>query len=205
MKISWTKSATFILILINVIAFIGFQLSYSLTKNENYNIENYRFVYKDFSFILLVTSNFMHGELGHILGNIVLLLPFGIFLEQRIGSNKLVLSYLVTGVSGTLVQGWIIPTWMGLGASASVYGFVGLSSVVLLEDVLSARRRINNFSILVGFFIVLALFSFRDFATADWITGGGIAHLFGFVGGIGLGILFRVLEKGSTSAPPPPS
>jgi membrane associated rhomboid family serine protease len=69
----------------------------------------------------LVTYMFLHGGLGHIFGNMLGLYFFGPRLEQRLGSEKFIALYMVSGLSGALLS-FLSPHAAILGASGAVLG-----------------------------------------------------------------------------------
>ncbi len=76
------------------------------------------------------TSMFIHGGFAHIFGNMFIFLFIGMAFEQRIGWNKFLIIYLITGICGTLTHaflnleapGNIIPL---IGASGAIFGIMG--------------------------------------------------------------------------------
>lgn len=77
------------------------------------------------------TSMFLHGGFEHLFFNMFALLIFGPILESRIGSNRFLGLYLVSGVLGSvgyLVTGGVEPA---LGASGAIFGVLG--ALVALE------------------------------------------------------------------------
>jgi membrane associated rhomboid family serine protease len=80
-----------------------------------------------FVWITLITSQFMHGGLLHIGGNMLYLWIFGNNIEDKLGRVKYVVFYLTCGVLASLAQ-WLfsqgseIPS---LGASGAIAGVMG--------------------------------------------------------------------------------
>lgn len=81
---------------------------------------------------MYVTSIFLHASLEHILVNMVVLLVFGTLLEQRVGSKRLLLIFIVAGVIGNI--GYQItatsPFTLGIGASGAIYGLMGALAIL---------------------------------------------------------------------------
>lgn len=80
----------------------------------------------------LLTFQFLHVNLSHLLLNCLGLYFFGQPVGESYGGRAVWRLYLICGVLGGLahcVLGWIFPTWYGriavVGASAGVYGLVG--------------------------------------------------------------------------------
>jgi membrane associated rhomboid family serine protease len=75
----------------------------------------------------LVTSMFLHGGWGHLLGNMGFLWVFGDNIEHRIGHLRFVLFYLATGIAAGLAHivfnsNSYVPT---VGASGAISGVLG--------------------------------------------------------------------------------
>jgi len=78
----------------------------------------------------LITAAFLHYGPFHLLLNMVALWWFGSLLEQRIGSGKFLLLYLVSGLAGSagaLVHTPLSPT---VGASGAIFGVLGAGFVL---------------------------------------------------------------------------
>lgn len=85
----------------------------------------------------LLTSGFVHANVGHMLFNLITLYSFGPPLERVIGSIKLVVLYfsalLISG-AGTVVKHRDDPQYASLGASGAILG-------VLFASILYFPRR----------------------------------------------------------------
>ncbi|WP_426337813.1 rhomboid family intramembrane serine protease [Pseudoduganella sp. S-14] len=88
-----------------------------------------------------ITSMFLHGDFGHLLGNMVFLFLFGFALEIAIGRGVFLLLYLCSGLGGTLLF------WMSnLGTDHSVVGASGaISGLMGMYIAVYGLRRINFF------------------------------------------------------------
>lgn len=74
-----------------------------------------------------LTSAFLHGDFGHLFGNMVFLFIIGFALEGALGSLRFALTYLVAAVGGGLLHvlvhaGDLVPT---VGASGAISGLMG--------------------------------------------------------------------------------
>ncbi len=74
----------------------------------------------------LLTSQFLHGGPGHVLGNLWFLWVFGDNVEDRLGRGRFLLFYLVGGVLAALAQGVF-----DAGSSTPMIGASGAISAVL--------------------------------------------------------------------------
>ncbi|MFW5933138.1 MAG: rhomboid family intramembrane serine protease [Actinomycetota bacterium] len=75
----------------------------------------------------LVTSMFLHGGLGHLLGNLIYLVVFGNNVEDRLGHLRFVLFYLLGGAVATLAYAVVRPASLTplVGASGGIAAILG--------------------------------------------------------------------------------
>jgi len=78
-------------------------------------------------FLTILTSMFIHGSWGHILGNMLFLWIFGNNIEDHLGHSKYLLFYLAGGVVAALVQLLSGPTSQvpTIGASGAIAAVMG--------------------------------------------------------------------------------
>ncbi len=70
----------------------------------------------------VVTYMFLHGDIMHILFNMLGLYFFGPQVEQQIGSDRFVRLYFASGIAGALLSTLLAPHAPIIGASAGVFG-----------------------------------------------------------------------------------
>jgi len=77
----------------------------------------------------MVTSQFLHAGLMHLLSNMVVLLFLGQKVEQRIGSLRFLAFYLASGIAGNIVYAafHLSSHQPVLGASGAVAGLLAAS------------------------------------------------------------------------------
>ena len=154
------------------------------------------------TFIPLFTHMFLHGGWLHIIGNMLYLWVFGDNVEERLGSGRFFVFYVLAGVVAAIGQGLVSPGPM-IGASGAIAGVLG-AYLVLFP---TARVRTLIFLgifitviqlpalIVIGFFIVIQLIEgvaelrLSTHPATEHIAY--YAHIFGFVAGILLLFLFR--------------
>ena len=149
--------------------------------------------------ITVFTSMFMHGGWLHLGGNMLYLWIFGDNVEDRFGSGKFALFYLLCGIAATIAQvavsaGSNIPN---LGASGAIAGVLGAYLILFPRGqvkVLMGRGVVPMPALVViGLWIVLQFVNGVGAITQSAETGGVayMAHIGGFVAGLVLTFLFR--------------
>ncbi len=147
-------------------------------------------------YLTLLSSMFMHASWAHILGNMLYLWIFGDNIEDRIGSAKFLVFYLLCGLAASAAHIMFGPDSMipSLGASGAIAGVLGAYLVLFPRRsvrVLMARQVVNMPAFIVlGMWILLQVFSQISVVGGE---GGGVAymaHIGGFVAGVALIFLF---------------
>jgi membrane associated rhomboid family serine protease len=151
-----------------------------------------RFVANPFvDFPTLFTSMFMHAGWVHLGGNMLYLWIFGDNVEDRFGSAKFVIFYLLCGLGATFAQlafslGSNVPN---LGASGAIAGVLGAYILMFPQGrvrVLQGQQVIQVPALIViGLWIVLQLFSGIGSISQSADSGGVayMAHVGGFISG----------------------
>jgi membrane associated rhomboid family serine protease len=84
------------------------------------------------AYITLLTSGFVHANVGHLLFNLITFVSFAFTLEQRIGTGAFVLLYfcglLLSGI-GTCIKHRDEPDYASLGASGAILAVLFASIV----------------------------------------------------------------------------
>lgn len=94
--------------------------------------ERHQLQYSGFSPARLFTSMFLHGDFGHLLGNMVFLVMLGLLVEGALGSALFLAVYLLGGLGGSLVSlalHWGEPGG-ALGASGAIAALMGAYCVL---------------------------------------------------------------------------
>ena len=131
-----------------------------------------------------VTALFIHGDLAHLVGNMLFLYVFGNTLEDVIGAKKTMAMFFLGGTLSFLLSlilySWNVPM---IGASAAIFT---LTAVVMLAKPLKFSML---FMLPVGL-VAIVYFTYNVMA-AFYGVGGNIAyvsHVIGFSVGIPFGI-----------------
>jgi membrane associated rhomboid family serine protease len=78
----------------------------------------------------LFTAAFLHYGPIHLLLNMLGLYWFGSLLEQRLGSGRFLLLYIVSGLAGSAGALVVSPTSATVGASGAIFGILGAGLVL---------------------------------------------------------------------------
>ena len=160
----------------------------------------------------LVTSQFLHGSLLHIGGNMLYLWIFGNNIEDRFGRLRFLAFYLIGGIVAGLAQVAIDPdsTIPTIGASGAIAATLGAYLVLF------PRARVTTAIFLVFFFqlidvpavFVLAIWfilqlldGIGSLGVTAATSAGGVAffaHIGGFVFGAVVGLAVRLLGGGGS-------
>jgi membrane associated rhomboid family serine protease len=154
--------------------------------------------------LTMLSSMFMHGGWGHLLGNMLFLWIYGDNIENRLGHSRYLSFYLLCGILASLShvfatslmtpQNMNVPS---LGASGAIAGIMG--SYLLLFP----RRKIKVFVlrmivdvpalVALGLWIIMQIISGVGSAGQG---GGGVAyaaHIGGFIFGI---LMIKFFDRG---------
>lgn len=144
-----------------------------------------------------LSSMFMHGDIMHILGNLLFLWVFGDNLENLLGHLRYAAFYIVCGFAAAFAQifmdwGSVIPM---LGASGAISGVLG--GYLLLFPTRRVRALIFNFLTEVPAFVALGLWIGFQILQGYFSSSeaGGVAyaaHIGGFIAGLVLVKVFAI-------------
>jgi len=158
------------------------------------------------SLITPLTSMFLHGGLGHVLGNLWFLFVFGDNVEEALGHARFAFFYGACGLAAAATQVVIGPvsTVPMIGASGAIAGVLGAYIVFF------PRARVLTFVpvfflLEVPAFVYVFVWFALEVVRASFSLGassaeGGVAffaHVGGFVAGVLLAALFRAARSGA--------
>lgn len=178
---------TLFLIALNIIAFL-----YSLT-NFDFYLKNYGFNSKNFlsgNYEIILTSMFLHANLGHLIGNMIALFFLGWTMENNVSKWKYLLVYFSSGALSNLsvmlpIIGYSQET-IAIGASAAISGLVGLGTFVCPGKFVIFPTALPLPFVVAGAMYLLVNLS-NIFAPSDVAYS---AHIFGMISGALFGLIW---------------
>ena len=144
----------------------------------------------------LVTTQFLHGDFAHLLGNMAFLYIFGDNVEDAMGHVRFAFFFLLCGVLAALAHGLTEPGSAVplIGASGAISGILGAYLVLsprarILVLFFVVPLRLPAWMLVAGWFVVQLVFGLSTFGDAEGVAYW--AHIGGFAAGIALLSLFR--------------
>lgn len=129
----------------------------------------------------LVTCNFLHIGLMHLMFNSSALFYVGPQAEGTFGSQKFVFAYVGTGIGSAVASYLFLPNGSA-GASGAIFGLIGLMAVYGYRQGGSfGRALMRQMLIWAGIGIMFGFF----------IGANNVAHVGGFVAGAALGFILE--------------
>lgn len=154
------------------------------------------------SIVQLISSQFLHGSIMHLVGNMVFLILVGFAVEAALGSTVFLLYYLLSGIGGALFYAALINSGGAtlIGASGSISG------VMAMYVVLFAMRKVQFFYwvfIFTGYLraaaiLMLPVYILKEVISYLTIEGSNVAftaHIGGFLAGAVLVLLTQHLRS----------
>jgi membrane associated rhomboid family serine protease len=163
-------------------------------------------------YITLITSMFMDGGIGHILGNMLFLWIFGDNVEDRLGHLQYLLFYIIVGILASLAH---VATCVllksdlltpSLGASGAISGVMGAYLIFYPNNSVTVLifRFVTTVPAIVAVGLWFAMQLFSSFMELGAGEGGGVAygaHIGGFIAGIPLAFFIdKTLSEGKQNA-----
>ncbi|MGE0053796.1 MAG: rhomboid family intramembrane serine protease [Hyphomicrobium sp.] len=199
-----TTYVTYTLVVINVLVFL-LELAGGNAFIQEWSFIPARFTRNPSSdAITILTAMFMHGGWMHLFGNMLYLWIFGNNVEDRFGSIRFLIFYLVSGLAATFAQYYFLPhsNVPNVGASGAIAGVLGAYLVMFPKARVNVAIGYNVVPmpaiLVLGFWIVLQLFSgVGSIATTDETMRdvGGVAYM-AHIGGFFTGILLALVMGG---------
>lgn len=149
-----------------------------------------------------VTSNFIHGDLMHLIANMVFLWSFGLIVEGKLGWWRFLLIYLGIGIAECAFEQSVTQGLEGggsLGASSIIFGLMAISLVWAPKNELTCLVFIGfrpfNWDVpIMGFSLLYIGVEIAMAALAGTEISSGLLHLFGIGFGLIVGIALLKLN-----------
>jgi membrane associated rhomboid family serine protease len=148
-----------------------------------------------------ITSNFLHGDVFHLLGNMIFLWSFGLVVEGKLGWRQFLSLYLVLGGAECALEQLIYWRAEGasLGASAAIFGLMAMSLVWAPRNDLSVfymfGMRVGVIDVPIVAFALLKLLESLLFAALAQGRSGEMLHLLGAAVGTAAGFYMLLTQR----------
>ncbi len=175
------------LVIVNIILFLLCTFGDNLLYNKGGLSPYYFFSEKEYYRIF--TSMFLHGDMEHLVNNMLLLFGLGAMIEKEVGHISFGVLYFMTGLGGnvtSLLYKLLLGEWtvVSIGASGAVFGLIG----VLLVLTLMPNVKIPNATPVR----ILLVIGYSIYCGINETNIDNAAH----IGGVLCGVLFSVLWFG---------
>lgn len=146
------------------------------------------------------TALFLHGDGGHILGNLASGALFGALVSKSLGPWKGWSMILLSGTLGNAITSVVTypEPFVSLGASTAVFGALGILSGIGIVENLNEELRMPILRVLAPLLAGLVLLGWLGGAE----PGAGVdvlGHVFGFCAGVLAGAICRYFDSDSAS------
>ncbi|CAF1438851.1 unnamed protein product [Adineta steineri] len=149
----------------------------------------------------MFTVNLIHSNWLHLLVNLSKQLLFGILLERKYGSFRIVIVYWLSNVGAILCAMLEDSRKGGIGASGAIYG---LSLFFIIERLNAMKTNIDQRLFIMMQLILFVVFPMTIIISSAAILGITVGHAAHFGGGL-VGFLFGIGMLGCPCPCPSPS
>ena len=180
------------LVIVNIILFLLCTFGGNLLYNKGGLSPYAFFVEKEYYRVL--TSMFLHGDMEHLVNNMLLLFGLGAMIEKEVGHISFGVLYFLTGLGGNVVSLWFkLATGqievISIGASGAVFGLIGVLLVLaLLPNVTIPNATPVRVLFVIGYSIYCGVTE-TNIDNAAHIGGVLCGILFGF-------LFFGIMKRG---------
>lgn len=148
-------------------------------------------VLEDREYGRVLWAMFLHGDIGHLFNNMVILFFLGAMIEKEVGHVRYGVLYFLSGIGGNLlsllVKAATDDMSGSIGASGAVFGLDG----ALLAMVLLAGRRMED--VTPGRVIFMVVYSLYTGFTGENIDNA--AHVGGLIIGFGAAAVMCMVQR----------
>lgn len=133
----------------------------------------------------LITAVFLHFGLIHLLANMIILSEVGGLVERLMGHSGFLISYLLSGLAGSVASVYAHQGGVAAGASGAIFGVFGLLlGFILLQRKSIPAEVVKEHRGMVIFFVAINVFLGLS---VSWIDQA--AHIGGFLAGCLCGVV----------------
>lgn len=181
------KIVTISLIIINIFLFIVSVLRGDLLYNEG--AFSLRYLLQDGQWWRFITSMFLHADMDHLIGNMLMLYMSGELVEKYLGKQRYVILYFFGGISGSLLYAvYEFATGRyadSIGASGAVFAIIGALLVIVIRN----RGRYGDITVgRMGLMIVYMIYMGVHTSNVN-----NAAHIGGLLGGMMLTAFYMLI------------
>ena len=131
---------------------------------------------------IIITYMFLHGSPYHLLFNMYILYIFGPLLEQRIGANRFLLIYFLSGIMAAFGSLFYSAS---LGASGAIMGILGVL-IILMPDLrllffFMVPMSLRTAAIMMVLIDIFGIFHPSGTANVGHLVGLGTGLLYGLL------------------------
>lgn len=141
------------------------------------------------SLLSLVTVNFLHGGWFHLIINTVTLIAFGAGIEKLLGAKDMLIIFFASSALALLTHLAVSPSSIEpvIGASGGISGLFG-AILIVLRHAGKLNGSNQNLLPMIVLWIVLTI-GFGMMGAPDGSSIAWVAHIGGFLGGLGIAAL----------------
>jgi rhomboid protease GluP len=184
LELKLNARATYVIMGANVLIWLAMEIAGGSTNGLillRFGALNRELVFSG-EFWRMISSAFLHIGIIHLLVNSYTLYQLGTFIENFFGTNKFVLTYVITAITASLLS-LLFNSGISAGASGALFGLTGL----LLGNGWAKKTYVLDLPIderqLIPFVLYNLLYGMINPAIDNW------AHIGGLLGGIALGFI----------------
>ena len=189
------NSISALFVLINIVYFLILELSGATSNIEEmvrFGASRADLVFFNYEYFRLVSSMFMHFDIMHIAGNMIILFLLGERLEHVIGKVNFILIYLLSGIFSSVFSCiydiYVNDMVVSAGASGAVFGIIGA-----LIYILAVSKRMVEGLELRSMILMTVLMLYYGFTSSNV---DNIAHIAGVLIGFVLSMaIYRPIRR----------
>jgi len=181
------SSPTIVLIILNILIFLVMLLSGDIGDCSSLTCQlmaQTNGAVMQGAYWQLITAMFVHFGFLHIMLNMFALYYFGRLNETFFSTRSYLVIYFASGLLGNVVSLFIPDLGVSAGASGAIFGLVG--------SYVAMARKARHMGVALLYAVMLLVLS-------SGIGVNSFAHVFGFVGGLVLGL---ILSRSKSSTEP---